>query len=79
MKAEVKKAALFGSYVRGENTKDSDVDILVDLPRGKTLIDLVALKFDLEEKLKKKVDLVGYEEIHPRVRDSILNSQYPIL
>ena len=33
--AEVRKAALFGSYVRGDNNEDSDVDILVDLPRGK--------------------------------------------
>jgi predicted nucleotidyltransferase len=77
--ADVKKAALFGSYVRGDNTKDSDIDILVDLPRGKSLFDLVGLKFELEEKLKKKVDVVTYRGICRHIKDSILSNQYPIL
>lgn len=77
--AEVKRAALFGSYVRGEDTNKSDIDILVDFPRGKTLLDLVDLKMTLEKKLRRKVDVVTYEGIHPLLKDSILNSQYPIL
>ena len=77
--AHVKRAAFFGSYVTGSNVDESDIDILVDLPRGKTLFDLVDLKTNLEEKLKKKVDIVTYEGIHPFLKDSILNSQYPIL
>jgi predicted nucleotidyltransferase len=76
--AEVRKAALFGSYVRGDNNEDSDVDILVDLPRGKTLLDLVGLKQDLEEVLQRKVDVVEYGGIHPLLKDSILASQYQI-
>jgi len=78
-RADVRKAAFFGSYVTGENIKKSDIDILVDLPRGKTLLDLVDLKMTLEEKLKKKVDIVTYEGIHPLLKDSILSSQHPIL
>ncbi len=78
-KAGVTKAALFGSYVRGDNTTNSDVDILVDLPRGKTLFDLVGLKQDLEEVLQKKVDVVEYEGLHPLLKNSILKDQYPIL
>jgi hypothetical protein len=77
--AEVKKAALFGSYVRGDNTTNSDVDILVDLPRGKTLLDLIGIKQDLEEILQRKVDIVEYEGIHPLLKNSILKGQYPIL
>ena len=77
--ADVKRAAFFGSYVRGDDTKKSDIDILVDLPRGKTLFDLVDLKMNLEEKLKKKVDVLTYEAIHPLIKDSILNNQYLIL
>jgi len=77
--AEVKKAALFGSYVRGDNNENSDVDILVDLPRGKTLLDLVDLKQDLEEILQKKVDVVEYGAIHPLLKDSILASEYQII
>ncbi len=79
IQAHVKKAALFGSYVRGDNTKDSDIDILVELPKHATLLDLVGIKQDMEEKLKKKVDVVEYEGIHPMLRDSILQYQYPIL
>lgn len=77
--ADVTKAALFGSYVRGDNTAVSDIDILVDLPRGKTLFDLVGLKQDLEETLNKKVDIVTYNGIHPLLKKYILPDQYPIL
>ena len=77
--AAVKKAALFGSYVRGEQHKDSDIDMVVDLPDNATLIDLIGLQQDLEQRLQKKVDLIEYAGIKARVKDSILNSQYPIL
>ncbi|HSW88544.1 MAG TPA: nucleotidyltransferase family protein [Candidatus Saccharimonadales bacterium] len=77
--ADVKRASLFGSYVRGDNTEESDIDILVDLPRGKTLLDLVGIKQDLEEKLKKPVDIMTYNSIHPLLKDSILSNQYQIL
>lgn len=77
--AKVKRAALFGSYVRGDDTNKSDIDILVDFPRGKTLFDLVDLKMTLEKKLRRKVDVVTYEGIHPSIEDSILGNQYPIL
>jgi hypothetical protein len=77
--ANVKKAALFGSYARGEQGVDSDIDILVDLPRGKSLLDLVGLQQDLEETLRNKVDVITYNGIHPLLRDSILRYQYQIL
>ncbi len=78
-KADVKKAALFGSYVRGDNTLKSDIDILVDLPRGKTLLDLIELEDNLEEKLKKKVDVVTYNSIYPPLKSYILQYQYRVL
>jgi uncharacterized protein len=77
--AEVKKAALFGSYVRGDNNENSDVDILIDFPREKSIFDLIGLKQDLEEILQKKVDVVEYVAIHPLLKESILEEQYPIL
>lgn len=79
IKADVTKAALFGSYVRGDYTHNSDIDILVDLPRGKSLFDLVGLKIDLEERLKKKVDVVTYRSVCPHLKDSIFESLYPVL
>jgi predicted nucleotidyltransferase len=77
--ANVTKAALFGSYVRGDNTKDSDIDILVELPESATLFELGGLKIDLETTLQKKVDVVPYKSIYPLIKESILNNQYPIL
>lgn len=78
-KADVKKAALFGSYVRGDNTKTSDIDILVELPDNATLFELGGLKVTLEEELNKKVDVVTYKSISPIIKDSILSNQYPLL
>lgn len=77
--AGVTRSSLFGSYVRGDNTDNIDIDMLIEVPRGTTLFDIVELQMKLEEKLQKKVDLVTYRSIHPRLRDSILSSQFPIL
>lgn len=77
--ADVTKAALFGSYVRGENTEESDIDILVSFPENTNLLDVVHLKNQLEEHLHKKVDLVSYNAISPLIRESILKYQYQLL
>lgn len=71
----VTKAALFGSAARGEMKKGSDVDVLVKLKKGKSLFDFVGLKLELEEKLDKKVDLVSYGAIKPRLRNIILKDE----
>lgn len=77
--AGVKKSSLFGSYVRGEETKSSDIDILVDFPRGKSLFDFIDLELKLEEALGKKVDLGEYITIKPRLRDYILKEAVQII
>jgi len=77
--APIKKAALFGSYVRGDNTPDSDIDILVDLHKDATLLDLVGIKQDLEEALQKGVDVITYGGIDPLLKQSILSNQYILL
>ena len=69
------KAALFGSTARGEDKKRSDIDILVKLEKGKSLFDFVGLKLELEKKLGKKVDLVTYRAIKPRLKDIILRDE----
>lgn len=78
-KAGIKKAALFGSYVRGDNTQNSDIDILVKYPPKFSLFDVVGLKYDLEDTLEKKVDLVSFRGINPRIKESVLENLYPIL
>ena len=71
----VVKAALFGSVVRGEAKKKSDIDLLVELEDSKSLLDLVGLKLELEGVLGKKVDVLTYDAIHPLLKDIILGEQ----
>jgi predicted nucleotidyltransferase len=75
----VSRAASFGSFARREMKESRDIDILVDLADDKSLLDLVALKRDLEEAIGREVDLVEYSTIHPRLRDQILGEQVPVL
>lgn len=77
--AGVTRSAIFGSYVRGEESDSSDVDILVEVPKGTGLFAFINLQNRLEHALNKKVDLVTYKSVHPRLRDSILNEQVSIL
>jgi len=76
----VKRAAVFGSLVRGEDTETSDIDILVDIAtKDMSLLDFVGLKIEIEESLGRKVDLVEYGAIKPLIKDRILNEQVMIL
>lgn len=77
--AGVTRSSIFGSYVRGEERGDSDIDMLVEVPRGTGLFGFIGLQHKLEGALNKKVDLVTYKSIHPLLRDSILKEQLPIL
>lgn len=77
--AGVTRSSLFGSVVRGEAKENSDIDMLVEVPRGTGLFAFVGLKRKLEGALKRKVDLVTYDALHPRLRESILRQQRPIL
>lgn len=77
--AGIMRSALFGSYVRGEETENSDVDILVEYPKGTSLFDVVDLQDKLEKTLERKVDLVSYKTIKPRLKQYILSEQVPIL
>ncbi|EKE14999.1 MAG: hypothetical protein ACD_12C00206G0013 [uncultured bacterium] len=74
----VSRASLFGSVVRGDTHKNSDVDILIEVGKETTLFDIIDIKSDLEGILKKKVDLVEYKGIKSALRDNILSSQLPI-
>jgi len=68
--------AIFGSFVRGEGKKKSDVDILIEYGEGsrKSLLDLVGLEEELSLLLGKKVDLLTIGGISPYLREEILNS-----
>ena len=76
---EVKRASLFGSIVREEMTDESDIDILIEFRGTKSLLDLARLKIELEEVLKRKVDVLTYNSLHPLLKDQILAEQVEIL
>lgn len=75
----IRRAAFFGSIVRGELTDKSDIDILVEFEGHKSLLDLAGLKLDLEDALERPVDLLTYRSIHPLLKERILAEQVPIL
>ena len=77
--AGVTRSSIFGSYARGENKKNSDIDILVDFPRGKGLFEFIGLQQELEEVLGKKVDLGEYSTLKPRIKDQVLSQQVRII
>jgi predicted nucleotidyltransferase len=68
----VLKAYLFGSYVRNEAEKDSDVDLLVELDYSQRIgLQFVQMKFDLEQLLGKKVDLVSSNAVSKYIKPLI--------
>ena len=75
----VKRAALFGSVVRGEMKEESDIDILVEVDNSLNLLDFIGIKQEIEDALERRVDLVEYEAIKPLVRDAVLKEQVMIL
>ena len=75
----VKRASIFGSAVRGEMREDSAIDILVEIDRDTSLLDFVALKLELEDVLGRKVDLVEFNAIKPRLKERILREQVVII
>ena len=70
----VARIGIFGSYARGEEKPESDVDVLVEFRKGeKTFDHYMGLKFFLEDLFGRKVDLVMKEAIKPRLREPILS------
>jgi hypothetical protein len=63
---------VFGSAARGDSAADSDVDLLVDLEPGRSLIDVGALLMDLQDLLGRKVDIVTEQGLHWYIRDRVL-------
>ena len=69
---------VFGSVARGESHANSDLDLLVDMERGRTFLDLVGLWQDLEEALGRRVDVVSEGGLSPHLRERILSEAVPL-
>lgn len=74
------RAGIFGSYARGEQKKNSDVDILIEV-RGRdfSLLDLIGIENELKKSLKKKVDLLTYAGINHLLKKRILGEEVRII
>ena len=69
---------LFGSHAHGEPTPSSDVDLLVELGPESTLLDLIAIKQDVEDLLGCPVDVVTEAAVSPYIRDEVLKTAVPL-
>lgn len=63
---------VFGSVARGDDGENSDIDILIDMPFGTSLLQIVALQHEIEDALGVAIDLCTERELHPALRAGIL-------
>ena len=72
------RVRVFGSGAKGIDREGSDVDLLVDMPAGTSLLHIVGLQLDIADMLGVKVDLCTDRELHPFLRDRILAEARPL-
>lgn len=73
-----KAVRVFGSMATGRSGPESDVDILIDLEPGRSLLDLVAIKQDLEDLLKRAAHVLTERSLSPYIRDQVLRESVGI-
>ena len=69
---------VFGSVARGEDDEKSDVDFLVDMEKGRSLLDMGGLLMDLRDLLGRNVDVVTPEGLRARIRERVLREARPL-
>ena len=69
---------VFGSVARGDAGPDSDVDFLVDMEPGSTLLDMGGLVMDLQDLLQRKVDVVTEREVSRYIKRNVLAGAIPL-
>lgn len=69
---------VFGSHARGEARPDSDLDLLIDLEAGRSLLDLIAIQQDVEDLLGIRVDATTPRGLSRYIRDTVLAEARPL-
>jgi uncharacterized protein len=69
---------VFGSVARGEERPDSDIDFLVNLESGRSLLDLARLLRELTTLLDRPVDVVTEAGLRPRIKPQVLKDARPL-
>jgi predicted nucleotidyltransferase len=67
-----RRVRIFGSAARGQADETSDLDILVEMETGSSLLDIIAIKQDIEDLLGCKVDVVTESALSPYIRESVI-------
>lgn len=70
--------SVFGSRARGDARQESDLDLLVDLEEGRSLLDLIGIEQDLEDLLGRPVDVLTRRELSPYLRERVLSEAIPL-
>jgi predicted nucleotidyltransferase len=69
----IQSVQIFGSVARLEDDSDSDIDLLVEFEKGRSLFDLIRFKQEVEDLLNTKVDVVTVDAIHWSMKKDVLN------
>jgi uncharacterized protein len=75
----ISQSFIFGSYARKEQKTGSDLDLIVEIGKNKSLLDLVVLKLRLEKELGIKIDILTADSVHPEINKSIMKERIQIL
>ena len=74
----VKNIKVFGSVARGEQNQNSDIDFVVEMKKGKTILNRIALMQDLKNLLGQEVDVVTYKSLRERIKQDIIKDSVEI-
>ena len=75
---KITRAGIFGSFATGKAKPKSDIDILVELGNKISLLQFIGIKYELEDLLGRKVDLVEYQAIKSRLKERIMAEEIRI-
>ncbi|MBS1625453.1 MAG: nucleotidyltransferase family protein [Bacteroidetes bacterium] len=73
------RAAIFGSFARGDQNENSDIDLLIEYAAPPSLFDILRLERQLQDATSRKIDLVEYAAIKPSIKEKILSQAVSIL
>ena len=73
MRFKPHKIGVFGSVARDEDSENSDIDLLYSFNSKYSLFDISGLKLELQKLLNKKIDLIEFSAIHPKLKKRIIN------
>lgn len=75
---KVREISLFGSFVRGEQVENSDIDLLTEFDNNADLFDLIGLGLYLEDMFKRPVDIVPKKALRVELRETVLQQAVAI-